>query len=208
MSEPTRTSGHVFISYVREDSARVDRLQQILEQAGLQTWRDTAQLWPGQDWRAEIRRAIADDALVFLACFSQASASRMTSYQNEELIQGIEQARLRPQNSAWLMPVRFDDCQIPDRDFGAGRTLASIQRADFFGDNCNQNAERLASGGNTADPRAARSPARALARRCRTRPGHPGPSASHARHAHPADNPAGRWTADRYAAGHRDTYRT
>ncbi len=33
----------MFISYVREDSARIDWLQQILEQADLRVWRDTAQ---------------------------------------------------------------------------------------------------------------------------------------------------------------------
>ena len=33
----------------------------------------------------------------------------------------------------WLIPVRFDDCAIPDRDIGGGRALSSIQRADLFG---------------------------------------------------------------------------
>jgi hypothetical protein len=33
----------------------------------------------------------------------------------------------------WLIPVRLDDCDIPDWDLGAGRTLASIQRSDLFG---------------------------------------------------------------------------
>ncbi len=144
MSSSARAGGHVFISYVREDSAEVDRLQQVLEGAGLQTWRDTAQLWPGQDWRGEIRRAIADEALVFLACFSRSSGNRAASYQNEELTQAIEQLRLRPADSSWLIPVRFDDCKIPDRDLGSGRTLASIQRADLFGDSYDQKAGRLA----------------------------------------------------------------
>jgi len=33
----------------------------------------------------------------------------------------------------WLIPVRFDDCAIPDRDIGGGRALSSIQRADLVG---------------------------------------------------------------------------
>ena len=142
-SESAPVGGRVFISYVREDSAHVDLLQQTLERAGLQTWRDTVQLWPGQDWRAQIRHAIADDALVFLACFSRSSESRTTSYQNEELTQAIDQMRLRPANSTWLIPVRFDDCQIPHRDLGGGRTLASTQRADLFGNSYHQNSDRL-----------------------------------------------------------------
>ena len=63
------SAGHAFISYVREDSNRVDQLQRRLEAAGIPVWRDTADLWPGEDWRAEIRRAISDNALVFIACF-------------------------------------------------------------------------------------------------------------------------------------------
>jgi hypothetical protein len=45
--------------------------------------------------------------------------------QNEELILAIEQLRQRPPEEPWLIPVRFDACQIPDRDIGAGRTLNS-----------------------------------------------------------------------------------
>jgi len=90
-------AGHAFISYVREDSRRVDELQRTLEAAGVPVWRDTADLWPGEDWRAKIRSAITDNALVFIACFSQASRACGMSYQNEELTLAIEQLRLRRQ---------------------------------------------------------------------------------------------------------------
>jgi hypothetical protein len=136
-------AGHVFISYVREDSVQVDQLQHALQAAGIPVWRDTADLWPGEDWRAKIRTAINDGALVFLACFSARSLARARSYQNEELVLAIEQLRLRPPERPWLIPVRFDDCQIPDRDIGGGRTLSSIQRADLFGDRYSEGAQRL-----------------------------------------------------------------
>ena len=135
--------GHAFISYVREDSHRVDWLQQELEAGGIPVWRDTANLWPGEDWRAKIRQAITDDALVFIACFSRASLTRLKTYQNEELILAIEQLRLRRPDDRWLIPVRLDECDIPDRDIGGGRTLASIQRADLFGDHSSQGVTRL-----------------------------------------------------------------
>jgi hypothetical protein len=61
--------GCAFISYAREDANRIDRLQQSLEEAGVPVWRDTADLWPSEDWRAKIHSAIADSALVFIACF-------------------------------------------------------------------------------------------------------------------------------------------
>lgn len=108
-------------------------LQRILEAAGVPVWRDTASLWPGENWRLKIRDAITRDALVFIACFSTRSAARRASYQNEELLLAIEQLRLRRPDDPWLIPVRFDDCEVPDLELGAGRTLASIQRVDLFG---------------------------------------------------------------------------
>jgi hypothetical protein len=135
--------GHAFISYVREDSGEVDELQRMLEAAGVPVWRDTGSLWPGEDWRAKIRGAITRDALVFIACFSSHSAARETSYQNEELLLAIDQLRQRRPDDPWLIPVRFDDCDVPDLDLGAGRTLASIQRADLFGADRDLAVQRL-----------------------------------------------------------------
>jgi len=124
VARPNEVAGHVFISYVREDSYRVDRLQRILEVAGIQVWRDTANLWPGEDWRLKIRSAITDNALVFIACFSRSSLARRKSYQNEELTLAIEQMRLRRPDDPWLIPLRFDECDIPNWDIGLNRSGA------------------------------------------------------------------------------------
>ena len=121
--------GHAFLSYVREDSDKVDWLQQLLETAGIQVWRDTTNLWPGEDWRARIRQAITQDALVFIACFSQHSTYRHISYMNEELILAVEQLKLRRPDEPWLIPIRLDNCVIPEINLGGGRTLSSIQYA-------------------------------------------------------------------------------
>lgn len=137
--------GHAFICYVREDSCDVDRLQRVFEADEIPVWRDTASLWPGEDWRSRIRDAITRDALAFIACFSSHSAARRTSYQNEELLLAIDQLRSRRPKDPWLVPVRFDDCDVPDFELGAGRTLASIQRADLFGRSRDLAAGRLIS---------------------------------------------------------------
>src|SRR5215469_18955273 len=99
MSEPV-TEGHVdglarhvFISYAREDRHLVDQLQRKLEDVGVRVWRDTTDLWPGEDWRAKIRDAITRDALVFIACFSRQGLERIRSYQNEEILLAIEELR-------------------------------------------------------------------------------------------------------------------
>ncbi len=144
ISEPgAEIDGHAFISYIREDAPAVDLLQERLQVAGIPVWLDTAELWPGEDWRLRIRDAITNGALVFIACFSARSLARTRSYQNEELALALEQLRLRPPKQPWLIPVRLDDCEIPDRDIGGGRTLASIQRVDLFGDHFEEAQARL-----------------------------------------------------------------
>lgn len=136
-------AGRAFLSYVREDKHAAEALQRMLVAAEIPVWRDTEQLWPGEDWQARIRHAITDNTLVFIACFSTNSVSRGKTYQNEELAVAIEQSRQRRQADIWFIPVRFDECDIPDLDLGRGRTLASIQRADLFGDSYDENAKRL-----------------------------------------------------------------
>ncbi len=51
---------------------------------------------------------------------------------------------MRRQDLPWLIPVRFDDCDIPDLEIGAGRTLSWIQRADLFGEYSDLATSRLA----------------------------------------------------------------
>lgn len=136
-------AGHAFISYVREDRDQVDVLQRFLVAAGVRVWRDKDSLFPGQDWKVEIRRAITGGSFAFLACFSENSAARGVSYQNEELVLAVEQYRLRPPGRAWLLPIRFGDVVLPDFDLGAGRTLDSVHRADLFGEGADESKARL-----------------------------------------------------------------
>jgi TIR domain len=143
MTYDSAMAGRVFVSYARVDSGRVDNLCNFLNSAGIPVWRDTASLWPGEDWRARVRGAIRSEALVFLACFSRQGISRVKGYQNEELVLAVEELRLRPPGHPWLIPIRFDDCELPDFGIGAGRTLADLQQADLFGEQAGQNADRL-----------------------------------------------------------------
>jgi hypothetical protein len=138
--------GHAFISYVREDERRVDRLQKLLEANGVPVWRDTARLLPGEDWKKEIRQAIAADNLAFIACFSKNSETREKSHQRDELLLAIEQLRLRSPDRPYLIPVRFDDCPIPDWEIGRGQTLRSLQWVDLFGKQREANSEKLLEG--------------------------------------------------------------
>lgn len=135
--------GHVFISYARMDAEHVDMLQEVLEAAGIPVWRDTSSLRPGDNWPERVRTAIAHEALFCLICFSSASIARGKGYQNEEIVQAIDKMRLRHSSETWLIPVRFDECEIPNISLGAGRTLASIHSADLFGSQYDEEATKL-----------------------------------------------------------------
>ena len=67
MNQTANATGHAFLSYDPDDASQVNRLQRALENAGISVWRDTDDLWPGADWRYEMRKAIAGNALVFIA---------------------------------------------------------------------------------------------------------------------------------------------
>lgn len=124
---------HVFVSYVREDSDRVDRLCDVLEAAEIPYWRDRTSLAPGDAWKQQIRDAIRDGSLVFLACFSNDSRARRKSHMNEEVTLAVEEYRKMPPGRTWLIPVRFDDGDIPEWDLGAGRTMNDLNYVDLFG---------------------------------------------------------------------------
>lgn len=128
-----RGGKHVFVSYVREDSDRVDKVCEVLEAAGIPYWRDINRLEPGDAWKKRIRNAIKEGALVFLACFSENSEAREKTHMNEELTIAAEEFRLRREGATWLIPVRFDDGDVvPDLDLGAGRTLADLNFVNLF----------------------------------------------------------------------------
>jgi hypothetical protein len=154
----------VFICYAQEDDDAIANLERILSAHGIEVWRSGSSLKPGEDWAGLIRKVITEDSIAFLACFSSRSTSREKSYQNTELLIAVEEMRRRPPGSDWLIPVRLDDCQIPEFDLGGGRTLESLQRTDFYGPRCQENANRLAAkikeiSGRTTAPARAEEPA-------------------------------------------------
>lgn len=135
--------GHVFLSYVHEDTVEVDRLVAVLAAQGISVWRDRNNLWPGQTWKAEIRKAITQGSLAFVACFSRTSVAKEKSYQNEELNLALDEIRLHPPGRVWLFPVRFDEVDLPQWDFGHGQSINDLQRADLFGNRRDQDLLRL-----------------------------------------------------------------
>jgi hypothetical protein len=120
------TQRRVFIAYVHEDLPLARRLRDGIAAAGCTVWLDKDKLLPGQNWLRAIRRGVElSDA--FVACFSQRSIAKRGQFHNE-LRWALEYARLRPLEATFLVPVRFETCDVPRR------IAEQVQYVDLFPD--------------------------------------------------------------------------
>ena len=122
---------HAFLSYVSQDAEIIQRLVDDLTSHGIKVWFDRNDLKAGQRWKNAIRTAIREGGF-FIACFSQEYSRRTTTYMNEELTVAIEELRRRRASVSWFIPVKLNDCSIPDRDIGSGETLQDIQHVALY----------------------------------------------------------------------------
>jgi hypothetical protein len=130
---PAMPSPYAFVSYLRDDSATVDRLVDALRRHGIKVWLDRTDLVVGDRWQQAIKTAIRDGSF-FIACFSPAYARRSRTHMNEELITAVEELRLRPRDRRWFLPVTLEPCAIPAFDLGAGETLETFHHVDLSHD--------------------------------------------------------------------------
>lgn len=134
--------GHVFLSYVREDSTSVDWLESRLTAAGIPVWRDVRDLWPGHLWRRQLREAIEAGSLAFVPCFSTTVSRKPRSVMFEELTWAGEEFRRRQPGTPWIFPVLLDECDPPHIDLGMGATLHDVQWTRL-GQDRDEQVERL-----------------------------------------------------------------
>lgn len=121
---------HAFISYVREDSTEVDRLARIIRSNGIEVWLDRDSIDAGTRWMSKIRQAIQSGDF-FIAAFSRAWAARARTTANEELTLAIDELRRRPTDRTWFIPLRIDECSLPERTISGTEQLSDIERVDF-----------------------------------------------------------------------------
>lgn len=106
------TKDRIFLAHASEDKPQVRKLYQHLMEQGFSPWLDVFDLVPGQNWREEIPKAI-EDAAVCLACLSKRSVAK-ESYVQREFRYGLSAYAERPPGSIYLIPIRLDNCNIPD----------------------------------------------------------------------------------------------
>ena len=107
----------VFISYAKEDQERALAYYDLLCQEGVEPWLDIKRLLPGQNWEAEIERALSDSHVVVLL-LSRHSISKRGLVQ-KEINSAIEALRRKRPDDIYIIPLLIEPCNVPD--YIAGR---------------------------------------------------------------------------------------
>ena len=160
----------IFLGHASEDKPRVRDLYQKLKARGFEPWLDAVDLLPGENWRVAIPKAIKA-AGVFLACLSKQSVAKQ-SYVQREFRYALSKYAELPAESIYLIPVRLDDCEVPDlrmpelelnlrdlhwvdlfEDDGFDRLVASIERTLGMPSSENSSEGAVKKGSSTAVPR-------------------------------------------------------
>jgi formylglycine-generating enzyme required for sulfatase activity len=103
----------VFLCYSSKDKSIVRDFYRRLQTEGIMPWFDEEDLLPGQKWRTEIPKAVRA-ADVVLVCLSRNSVDR-TGYAQKEIKLALDEADEQPEGSIFVIPVRLEECNIPDR---------------------------------------------------------------------------------------------
>lgn len=123
----------VFVSYVRDNSDEIDKICEEFRRNNIEYWLDRDQIEPGKLWKVAIKDAINEGAY-FLACFSKEYEEKNVTYMNEELLVAIDILRKKHFDSGWFIPIKLSECEIPEMDIGAGKTLNDIQCLNLYKD--------------------------------------------------------------------------
>ena len=131
----------IFLAHASEDKPAVLALHERLKQAGYKPWLDKKDLIGGQNWRSVIPKAIADSQL-FIACLSQRSIAKQ-GFVQREFKMALNQYADRPPNSIYLIPLRLDECDIPDlRQEEYGLNLRDLHWLDYWEEDGFEQLER------------------------------------------------------------------
>ena len=113
----------MFISYAREDEIVTRRLYERLRESSCRPWRDREDIPPGSKWETSISKAIRGSDFLIL-CMSNHSVGKR-GFVQKELRMALSVAEEMPEDSIFLLPVRLEECGIPD-------SFAQYQYVDLF----------------------------------------------------------------------------
>lgn len=105
----------VFLCHSSSDKPVVRDIYKRMRAAAayISPWLDEEDLLPGQRWELEIPKAVRGSDVV-IVCLSQDSISRR-GYVQKEIKYALDVADEHPEDAIFLIPVRLEDCEVPER---------------------------------------------------------------------------------------------
>lgn len=112
-SAPKPRQLRVFLCHAAADKPLARDLYQRLRQLGADVWFDEESLLPGQEWSAEIQRALKDSDLV-IVCLSPRAVNKV-GYIQKEIRYALDCADEQPEDTVYIVPVKLEECEVPNR---------------------------------------------------------------------------------------------
>jgi hypothetical protein len=101
----------VFVSYAREDEASAIEVYDWLKSIGCKPWLDQRDILPGQNWEAEIDRALAEANCVLLLMSPNSVSKR--GFVQREANEAIKNLQYKLPTDVYMIPVVLVPCEIP-----------------------------------------------------------------------------------------------
>ena len=110
---PSISPLNVFLCYASEDKPVVNALYRHLVADGYHPWFDNESICPAKIGNVKSRKALNRSDVV-LVCLSSNSINK-TGYVQKEIKEVLDAAELRPEGAIFVIPVKLEDCVVPDR---------------------------------------------------------------------------------------------
>lgn len=115
-----------FLCYAKENSTPVREFRERLKgENWIDPWFDEEDILPGQIWEGRVTEAVHNSHAVIV--FLSSIAIRKEGFFHKELKLALDAAAEKPDGTIFIIPIRLDDCDVPDR-------LQPYQYVDYFGD--------------------------------------------------------------------------
>lgn len=103
----------VFLCHAPEDEPKARELYNLLslEDTWIEPWLGEEKILPGQDWKAETTEALRK-ADVVIICLSAISVVK-EGFVQAEIKRALETSEDKPDRTIFIIPLLFDDCEIP-----------------------------------------------------------------------------------------------
>ncbi len=118
-----KRSNRIFLCHASEDGSQAETIHRKLRSACLNPWIDKRDIPPAREWDTEIRNALAAARMV-LVLVSRRLISK-SGYVQREIELALDTLRQMPPGSTFVIPVRLDDCLLPE-------SLGGLPHFDLF----------------------------------------------------------------------------